>query len=321
MKKTIQSILRNTNFSLIVAILVLFAILGLFNSNFVSSYNLYTIGRTIAIYAFIGLAQAVVLAIGDMNISAGAIGGLCTITAGYLMDIHHLPGIVAAIIALIVGAVAGALNGILSTKLGISAFIVTLSTMFIFTGVTFGFTQGFSFINIPKSFTWLGKGSLLGIPYIFIFTVVVFIIIFFFYNYTITGRRIFAVGENADAARFSGINNVNIKIFSHTLSGFVSGMAAVLYISRIGTSQPTVGQDWLIISFAVAIIGGTSLNGGSLTALGLILGGIIMVFIKNGLILLKANVYWEQAFLGILILIAVGIDRLRAMYNRKRLLE
>ena len=321
MKKFFSPLLRNTNFSLVIALLVLFAILSLSSKNFLSAYNMYTIGRTLAIYAFVGLAQAVVIAIGDMNISAGAIGGLATITAGYFMSVMHLPGSVAAIIALLVGTAAGTINGIISTKLGINAFIVTLSTMFIYTGINFGFTQGYSFNNIPKSFSFLGKNSFLGIPLLFIFTIIVFIIVFFFYNFNLTGRRILAVGENADAAKFSGINNVNIKIFSHSLSGFLAALAALLYISRMGTAQPTVGQDWLIISFAVAIIGGTSLKGGSLTALGLVIGAIIMVLIKNGLILLKTNVYWEQAFLGALIMIAVGVDRLRATYNQRKLLE
>jgi ribose transport system permease protein len=95
----------------------------------------------------------------------------------------------------------------------------------------------------------------------------------------------------------------------------------VLYVSRMGSASPVAGQDWLIISFAVAIIGGTGLSGGSITAFGLLIGAIIMVMIKNGLIMLQTNVYWEQAFLGLLILVAVGIDRVRTVYNQRRLLS
>jgi len=130
-----------------------------------------------------------------------------------------------------------------------------------------------------------------------------------------------AVGENSEAAKFSGVNVDKIKLLSHTLSGFIAGLAGVLYISRMGTSSPVTGQDWLLISFAVAIIGGTGLSGGSITAFGLLMGAIIMVMIKNGLVMLQTNVYWEQAFLGLLILVAVGIDRIRTVYNQKRLLS
>lgn len=322
MKKSfLKNVFASGNFGLFVAALVLFAVLSIFSSSFLTSFNMYTIGRTLSLYAFIGLSQAIVLVVGDMNLSVGAIGGLATITAGYLIDIRHVPGTLAIIAALIVGIVCGALNGLITTKFGINAFIVTLATSFIFTGINFGFTQGFSFVNIPLSFTFIGKGKVFGIPLLFIFAVLCLIILFLFFRFTIAGRRLLAVGENREAAKFSGINTDKIKLLSHMLSGFIAALAAVLYVSRMGSASPVTGQDWLIISFAVAIIGGTGLSGGSITAFGLLIGAIIMVMIKNGLIMLQTDVYWEQAFLGLLILVAVGIDRVRTVYNQKRLLS
>lgn len=322
MKKSLmKNVFASGNFGLFVAALVLFAVLSIFSSGFLTSYNMYTIGRTLSLYVFIGLAQAIVLVVGDMNLSVGAIGGLSTITAGYLIDIRHVPGWIALIVALAVGIVCGALNGIITTKFGINAFIVTLATSFIFTGINFGFTQGFSFVNIPASFTFIGKEKVLGIPVLFIFAIICLVILFLFIRYSIAGRRLLAVGENPEAAKFSGINIDKIKLLSHTLSGFIAALAAVLYVSRMGSASPVAGQDWLIVSFAVAIIGGTGLSGGSITAFGLMIGAIIMVMIKNGLIMLQTNVYWEQAFLGLLILVAVGIDRVRTVYNQRRLLS
>jgi ribose transport system permease protein len=320
-KSLLKNVFASGNFGLFVAALVLFAVLSIFSSSFLTSFNMYTIGRTLSLYAFIGLSQAIVLVVGDMNLSVGAIGGLSTITVGYLIDIRHFPGWLALIIALMVGIFCGALNGVITTKFGINAFIVTLATSFIFTGINFGFTQGFSFVNIPTSFTFIGKGKVLGIPVLFIFAALCLVILFLFIRYSIAGRRLLAVGENPEAAKFSGINTDKIKLLSHTLSGFIAALAAVLYVSRMGSASPVAGQDWLIISFAVAIIGGTGLSGGSITAFGLLIGAIIMVMIKNGLIMLQTNVYWEQAFLGLLILVAVGIDRVRTVYNQKRLLS
>jgi len=320
-KSFLKNVFASGNFGLFVAALVLFAVLSIFSGSFLTSFNMYTIGRTLSLYAFIGLSQAIVLVVGDMNLSVGAIGGLATITAGYLIDIRHVPGTLAVIAALIVGIVCGTLNGLITTKFGINAFIVTLATSFIFTGINFGFTQGFSFVNIPLSFTFIGKGKVFGIPLLFIFAVLCLIILFLFFRFTIAGRRLLAVGENPEAAKFSGINTDKIKLLSHMLSGFIAALAAVLYVSRMGSASPVTGQDWLIISFAVAIIGGTGLSGGSITAFGLLIGAIIMVMIKNGLIMLQTDVYWEQAFLGLLILVAVGIDRVRTVYNQKRLLS
>lgn len=320
-KDYFRSILTTGNFGLFIAALALFLVLSFASENFLSAYNMYTLGRTLSLYAFIGLAQGIVLVVGDMNLSVGAIGGLATITAGYLMDIHEMNGTVAVAAALVVGIACGAINGVITAKFGINAFIVTLANMFVFTGINFGLTQGYSFVNIPLSFTTIGKGRIAGIPFLIIFTVLAFIVLFLFFRFTIAGRRILAVGENLEAAKFSGINSSNIKILSHTLSGFVAALAAVLYVSRMGTAPPVTGQNWLIISFAVAIIGGTSLNGGLITAFGLMLGAGIMVMIKNGLVMVGTNVYWEQAFLGMLILVAVGIDRIRNIYNQRRLLE
>lgn len=320
-KSYLKDILASGNFGLFAAGLVLFAVISIFSDSFLTSFNMYTIGRTLSLYAFIGLSQAIVLVVGDMNLSVGAIGGLATITAGYLIDIRHYPGWLAVIAALAVGILCGAIIGVITTKLGINAFIVTLATSFIFTGINFGFTQGFSFVNIPSSFTLLGQGRVIGIPFLFIFLLLCLIIIFLFFRFTVVGRRILAVGENPEAAKFSGINTDKIKMLSHILSGFIAALAAILYISRMGTASPVAGQDWLIVSFAVAIIGGTALSGGAITAFGLLLGAIIMVMIKNGLILLQVNVYWEQAFLGLLILLAVSIDRIRTVYNQRRLLS
>jgi ribose transport system permease protein len=320
-KSYLKNVFASGNFGLFVAALVLFAVLSIFSGSFLTSFNMYTIGRTLSLYAFIGLSQAIVLVVGDMNLSVGAIGGLATITAGYLIDIRHFPGWLAVLAALIVGIACGALNGIITTKLGINAFIVTLATSFIFTGINFGFTQGFSFVNIPLSFTFIGKEKVFGIPLLFIFVVLCLVILFLFIRFSIAGRRLLAVGENSEAAKFSGINIDKIKMLSHMLSGFIAALAAVLYVSRMGSASPVTGQDWLIISFAVAIIGGTGLSGGSITAFGLLIGAIIMVMIKNGLIMMQTNVYWEQAFLGLLILVAVSIDRIRTVYNQKRLLS
>jgi len=320
-KNYIKDLLTNGNFGLFAAAFILFAILSIFSDSFLTPFNMYTTGRTLSLYVFIGLSQAIVLVVGDMNLSVGAIGGLATITAGYLMDIQGYPGFIAALVALAVGIACGALNGVITAKFGINAFIVTLATSFVFTGINFGLTQGYSFVHIPLSFTVLGKGRIIGIPYILIFTIISLAVLFLFFKFTVAGRRILAVGENLEASKFSGINTDKIKLLSHILSGFVASLAAVLYISRMGTAPPVTGQDWLIISFAVAIIGGTALSGGSITAFGLLIGAAIMVMIKNGLIILQTNVYWEQAYLGLLILIAVGIDKIRTIYNQRRLLE
>jgi ribose transport system permease protein len=319
MKKNYFNLLtRNNNTGLFIAVLILFTVLAITSESYLTILNFYTMGRTISIYGFIALAQAIALAVGNMNLSIGAIGGISTITVGYFLDVLGYPGWIAVFLAIIFCLIAGALNGIIIAKLGINSFLTTLGTLFLYTGIVYGFTEGFPFNNIPKSFTFFGKGNFFGIPYIFILLIVVLVVLFIIFKYIVIGRRILAVGENLEAAKFLGINTGNIIILTHILSGFFASIAGILYVSRIGSANPETGQQWLIISFAVAIIGGTSLSGGSITALGIFLGSLLMVMIKNGLVMLKVNIYWEQAFLGLFILIAVIIDKFRTIYSERR---
>jgi ribose transport system permease protein len=312
-----RKILKNENGGLFIAAVLLFVVLSLSSDSFLTQYNIFNTTRTLSLYLFIALTQAIILVGGGMSLSVGAIAGLSTIAAGYCLDTLGIGGPVAIVIGILVGCAAGAFNGFMITKTGLSAFVVTLATSFVYTGFVFGITNGYAFTNIPVSFTLVGRGNLFGLPislYLIILTLVLISVVF---RYTLFGRRLLATGDNLVAARLSGINTNRIIFLSHVLSGLFSAIAALVYISRMSSAQPAAGQNWLIVSFAIAIIGGTALNGGTISMIGLLLGGIIMVLIKNGLILLKVNVYYEQVFFGMLILLAVGIDRVRTFYTRK----
>ena len=145
--------------------------------------------------------------------------------------------------------------------------------------------------------------------------VVVLLVIHYLFRHTVMGRRLLATGGSPEAARLSGIDTDRMVLLSHLLSGGLAALAAVLWVSRMGSAQPATGKDWLITSFAVAIVGGTGLAGGSISALGLLMGAVIIVLIKNGLVMLEANVYYEQAFLGSIILLAVVVSRIRDIYS------
>jgi len=308
----------NKEIGLIIVTIILFILLSASSQGFLTYFNLANILRNVSLWVIIALAQALVLVIGGMNLSIGAIGALTAITTGYFVEVLNMPGIIAVAAALFVGIIAGFFNGIVIIKTGLNAFIVTLATLFIYTGIVMGLTKGSPFTKIPTSFTFIGQGTLVRVPYLFLLTIVIFIIVFILFRFTLIGRRILATGSNITAAKFSGINTDNIILFAHSASGFIAAIGGILYVSRYGVAQPSIGNSWLIMSFAIAIIGGTALAGGVLSILGLLFGGIIIILIKSGLILLHVEAFWEQAFLGVLILIAVGIDRVREIITSKR---
>jgi ribose transport system permease protein len=127
-----------------------------------------------------------------------------------------------------------------------------------------------------------------------------------------------ATGGNAGAARLSGINTAGMVVWAHVLSGAFAALAAVLWASKLGSAAPETGDDWLIVSFAVAIIGGTGLNGGVISALGVFMGSAIFMLIKHGLVEVKANPYYANSFLGLLILLAIVVDRVREICSDRQ---
>lgn len=265
----LASLLRRSDFSVVLATTVLFVIFALGSESFLTQYNLFNMGRTAALYVFVAVGQAIVIVIGGMNLSLGAIGGLSVVFAGMAMQDAGLDPIVAFLIALVVGIAAGLFNGLIIVKLRLNSFVATLATSFIFVGLVNGISKGNPFTNIPKDITTIGRGDILGIPILFVMMIVLLAILAYFFRYAVTGRRILATGGNAEAARLSGIRTDRVTILANVLSGLFAAIAGYLWITRVGSAQPSIGSDWLIISFAVAIIGGTSLAGGEISPLGL----------------------------------------------------
>ena len=313
----LNKLARNKDAGIVLSATLLFIGFSLSSESFLSAYNLFNISRIIAFSAFVALAQAMVLVAGGMNLSVGAIGGLATIATGYGIQVLGLPGWLASMMALGIGVMAGLVNGIIITRLKINSFITTLATLFVFTGLVYGFSEGYAYTKIPREFTFLGRQKFLGLSNLFWVMTMVLLGVHYMFRHTVFGRRLLATGGNLEAARLSGINTDRMILMSHVLSGGLAALAAVLWVSRMGSAQPATGKDWLITSFAVAIVGGTGLAGGSISALGLLMGAIIIVMIKNGLVMLEANVYYEQAFLGSIILLAVVVSRVRDIYSER----
>lgn len=308
---------RGRTGGLIMSTAILFTILVCASDTFFSAYTMSVLARNVAIYVLIALSQALCLVVGGMNLSVGAIGGFCTVMLGVCMEKMGLSGWVAIPLTLIIGAIAGLINGGLITRLKIDSFIVTLSMMFVFMGLASGISGGFPY-KLPESFTFAGQGNWLGVPVMFVLIIVVLIAAAYLFSQTVTGRYLLATGGNLEAARLSGINTSGMIVAANTLSGLVAALVAILWASKNGSASPKTGDDWLIISFAVAIIGGTGLSGGVISATCLFMGAIIFALIKHALVELQVNDNYANAFLGALILLSIVIDRVRETQNSRR---
>lgn len=315
----IKKLLGRSEVTVILAVALLTLVFTVFSDSFLTGYNLFNMGRTAAIYIFIAIGQALVVIVGGMNLSLGYIGGMVVVAAGFSMEKLGLPPLVAVLIGLAVGLLAGLVNGVIITALKLNSFVVTLATSFVFTGLINGVSQGFPYNEIPESFTYLGREGLLGIPWLLWLAALALAILGYFFKCTVTGRRYLATGGNIEAARLSGVNTNKMIIMANVGSGLFAAIAGLLWISRTGSAQPSTGVDWMVISFAVAVIGGTLLKGGVFNAVGVFFAGFLIVMVKNGLVMLNANVYFEQAYLGLILLLAVSLDSIKQIISGKKL--
>lgn len=300
------------------ATLLMALVFTIFSGNFLSSYNIYNLSRTASLYMFVALSQTMVMIVGGMNVSLGYIGALACVACGFSMQNWGWGTVPAMVFALAVGLVCGLINGLIITKLKLNAFIATLATQFIFKGLVTGISGGFPYTELADDFTTLGRGTLFGLPYMLYLAIVVLVIVWYLFRYTVLGRQLLATGGNLKAAQMAAINTDRMQLTANILSGLFAAIAGICTVSMNGSAQPTTGADWMIYSFAVSVIGGTALAGGAISALGIFIAGYMIVMIKNGLVLLNANVYYEQTYLGLILLLAVSLGSLSVMVKELR---
>lgn len=307
-------LLQTSSIGVLVVILFLVAILSVTTKNFLSMVNFRIIAEIVSTTAIVGMAQMVIIGLGGMNLSVGAIGGLAGVVTGGLMADTHLPSPIAAAGGLAVGMFCGVFNGLFIVRLSISgatSFLVTLAAGSILTGFILGITQSVPFYNLPDDFKFIGNTQVGGIPLLLFVMAGVAILVNFLFARLGLGRQILAIGGNLRAAELSGVPINRVVITAHILSGLLAASAGILLVSRLGSAHPDVGKDWMLASFAAPIIGGTRLAGGKVSVVGAVLGAILLALIADGLIFLKIDIYWNTLIQGLIILGAVSLDRLR----------
>jgi ribose transport system permease protein len=316
--KSIRFYLTN-EFGLLMLIVLFVVGFSTVTSGFLSGFNQFTLWRTAAINTAIGFSMMTVIVTGGLNLAVGAIGVCAAMTAGWLIESAGLPWPLAIVGALGLGAALGFVNGWTVVRSGLHSFIITLATMSIFFGSMVFLTHAESFRKLPPSFAEFGRIKILGVvsPLLLI-AVLVGVLLFVLYRYTTVGREMLAAGAKPEAAALSGVRVGRIFILCHMLSGMIAAIAALLVVARNGAAIPSMagqlGQDWLLPAFLGPVLGGTLLSGGRVSVLGTFLGAALVTILTNGLLLLRVGEFWVQSCLGLLLLLAVLVDKLRRMY-------
>jgi ribose transport system permease protein len=289
-------------------------------SGFLSSFNLFNLGRALAVDIVIGFSQMVVLATGGMNLAVGSIGVCAVMTAGTLMQTVGLPVWVAVLGALALGTLLGWLNGFAIVRTGVNAFIITLASANLFSGGMLILTKAVPLNALPPEVGAFGRMKIGFASPLLIIALLIGAALLVLFRYTTLGRRILATGANERAAAMSGVATGRMIIVAHALSGFLAAVAGMMVVARLGAAMPAVGgQDWLLPSFLGPVIGGTLLSGGFVSVVGTALGALLVTTIRSGLLVLQIGSFWLDFFLGLILLVAVLIDRYRGLYTARLL--
>ncbi len=322
MDLTINNQLLRKSQSLI-ALFLLCLLISLLSDKFLSTANLWNVLRQISVNVCIAVGMTLVVLMAGIDLSVGAIlafsGAICAGLIKYGFAIESLDTYVGftalggIIGAMLVGLLLGLFNGWVITKFVVPPFVATLAMLTIARGMTMLYTKGMPISNLGEGLEFVGSGWLLGIPVPVWISSVVVVVFVFISKKTAFGRYIYAIGGNEKAALLSGININRIKLAVYGLAGMLAGIGGVLVTARLNSAQPNAGMSYELDAIAAVVIGGTSLSGGVGSIAGTVIGATIIGVLNNGLVLLNVSPFWQQVVKGLVILLAVIIDKM----NRK----
>ena len=301
---------REAGISLFILMLVIAVTLRA--PSFLSVDNFEDILLNISILSIVALAQTMVIITHGIDLSVSSMIGLVGMMVAFVVKQNpEMPVMFSVVLGMALGSVLGTFNGLIITFGKVPPIIATLGTLSIYRGLVFFYSQG-TWINsfeLPANFKQLSKGTPLGLPNMVIIALLVAVIVYYFLNYTRTGRDIYAIGSNPDAAQFAGIRKQRITFLVYLISGLLSGLAAVLWVSRFESAQTNTALGFELQTVAASVVGGVSISGGVGSVTGVLLGALLLGIIQNSLTLIRISPFWQLAAQGLLILIAVISDK------------
>lgn len=321
-KKIMQAMVREAGIGAALLLLILF--FAVTTQKFATFTNFTNIMQQISINTVIAIGMTFVILLGGIDLSVGSVLALSTVVSGLVLRMGFNGTIpvgtaipLAVVLSILVAGFCGLLNGLVTERWKIHSFIVTLGMLNIARGAARQISGSRTIYEIPPAFNNFGTTNIIGIPIIFIITVVLVIAGIFVLRKTVFGRMIYAIGNNEEAVKLSGHNTTIFKIAAFVICGAMVGIAAVLYMLRLNIGDANLGGGFELHAIAAVVIGGTSMNGGKGSITGTFLGACIMGVLNNGLLLIGMGDFTRQMVTGGIIVGAVIIDTYRAKLSAK----
>lgn len=299
----------------IAALVLLTAFFYALEPAFMSPRNLRAILNVVSFVGIIAIGQTVLLVAGEFDLSVGSVAGLSAVVAAKLMTALALPVPLAILGGLGVGMFLGLVNGLIVVRLGIPAFIQTLGVLFVGQGLIQVVTNGYPVYPLPESITAIGRANLgFGLGWSFAFFIVAVIIADFILRKTVVGRNMYATGGNKEVARLVGINTARYKIAAFVTVGGLAAVAGMFVMADMSTATTTIGSGWELVVIAGVVVGGVSLFGGAGSVIGGVIGILLLKVVQSGLVIIGISSNWQQIAVGVIMVLAVGLDILRRRY-------
>jgi ribose transport system permease protein len=295
--------------ALIAILLGSMALMSQLSPNFLTVGNLRSVLIGMVPGGIIAIGMAVLLASGGFDLSVAAVMALCGTVAAWLV-VHDVGVGPSILLTFLLGVGIGAVNGGLVTFLRVNPLIATLGTLSVARGLALVMTEGYNISGLPSSFTRLGEGDHLGLPWMVWIMISLVVLGDLALRRTRFLRQVYYLGGNERAARLSGIRVDALRVFTYMLSGALAALAGVLLAARLSTAVPTAGQGLELTVIAATVIGGASLAGGEGTVLGAVLGVAFLALIANSLTLLEVSIFWQEVTTGVVLVVAVSLDML-----------
>jgi len=319
LKKQLPSVAK---FQSLIALIILCFVLSLLSDRFLTLANGWNVMRQVSVNICISVGMTLVILTAGIDLSVGSILALCgAVTASLIkngiaieeMNLYvGFEPLGAIILGVALGFGLGWFNGWTITKFKVPPFVATLAMLTIARGLTMLWTKGFPINGLGDKFAFLGTGWFLGIPMPVWITAIIVALAALLTKKTKFGRYVYAIGGNERAAKLSGINISKVKMTVYAISGGLAAIGGMIVTSRLDSAQPNAGISYELDAIAAVVIGGTSLSGGKGTIMGAVLGGIIIGVLNNGLVLLNVSPFWQQVVKGLVILLAVVIDKVNS---------
>ena len=296
------------DFGTLIGLLIIMGVFAAIAPGFLGQHNLLNVLQQSSINACVALGMTLVIISGGIDLSVGPTAALAAVLSASLM-VAGIPVPLALLAGLGLGAVCGAVNGALVAFGGLQPFIVTLGTLSCYRALALISTGGNPILGVPAGFRSIANGTMLGIPASVVVVIVVAILAGIILRKTPFGEYLLAVGGNEEAAHIAGVPIGLTKIGAYMLSGTLAALASIILIGRLGAAEPILGNLWELDAIAASAIGGASLMGGKGSIIGTLLGAIILGAMRNGLTLLNVQAFYQLLATGLIILLAMLVDR------------